>query len=142
VKKTYQGHENHKFAVGGCFGILNPENDNERGEEQAFIASASEDGRVVLWDVKSKEQVQTLKAHDGVCFWVDVNGRTMVSAGQDTKVRVFRHGVEKAAAGVNGTKEQAARVVAALDDGLEMERDEQRMDIDPALTQDDIKVET
>ncbi|KAK2606149.1 WD domain protein [Conoideocrella luteorostrata] len=83
VKKTYQGHRNEKFAIGGCFGVLDGE---------PFIASASEDGDIVLWDVKNKEILQRVPTdHKGICFWVDVNGETMTSAGQDNTVRVYRH---------------------------------------------------
>ena len=129
VKKTYQGHENGKFSVGGCFGILRDDDEEEAdvddhtnaitngdddsknagdgskeengahsrgsrggGRGQAFIAAASEDGDIVLWDVRTKEVVQRIRgAHDGVCFWVDVHGDTMVSAGQDGRIKVFRH---------------------------------------------------
>ncbi|KAL2756844.1 hypothetical protein ACRALDRAFT_2026829 [Sodiomyces alcalophilus JCM 7366] len=126
VKKTYQGHRNEKFAIGGCFGLLpleGPEAEargeaktdtrngdapngtasdggggapgarTARGQPQApFIASPSEDGHVVLWDVTSKEVVQRISAHPGhVCFWVDVLGDTMVTAGQDGSIRVFKH---------------------------------------------------
>ncbi|OAQ91003.1 WD repeat-containing protein [Purpureocillium lilacinum] len=82
VKKTYQGHRNEKFAIGGCFAVLDGE---------PFIASASEDGDIVLWDVKSKDILQRVPGHKGICFWVDVHGETMVSAGQDNTVRVYRH---------------------------------------------------
>ncbi|KAH8675712.1 WD40-repeat-containing domain protein [Xylariales sp. PMI_506] len=84
VKKTYQGHVNAAFSIGGCFGCVDGEN--------AFVAAASEDGDIVLWDVRSKEVVQRIPAaHDGVCFWVDVCGDTMVSCGQDGRIKVFRH---------------------------------------------------
>ncbi|KAH7035154.1 WD40-repeat-containing domain protein [Microdochium trichocladiopsis] len=83
VKKTYQGHVNKGFSIGGCFGTIDGE---------AFIASSSEDGSIVLWDVKSKQVIQRIdRGHDGVCFWVDVNGDTLVSAGQDCKIRVYQH---------------------------------------------------
>lgn len=85
VKKTYQGHRNERFAVGGCFGTRRRD-----GGELAFIASASEDGGLVLWDVKSREVVQVLKGHEGVCFWVDVAGGLMVSCGEDRVVKVYR----------------------------------------------------
>lgn len=125
VKKTYQGHHNEKFAIGGCFGLLPVEEpgteardeaktDTRNGDapngtrsdgvgaqgtrasraqaQAAFIASPSEDGQVVLWDVVSKEVVQRIDAHPGhVCFWVDVLGDTMVTAGQDGSIRVFKH---------------------------------------------------
>lgn len=105
VKKTYQGHKNKGFSIGGCFCVLDDteaEADDSdeavvNGEDLvsarrtlAFVASASEDGDIVLWDVVSKKVVQRIsKAHDGVCFSVDVNGETMVSAGQDETVVVY-----------------------------------------------------
>lgn len=114
VKKTYQGHINKDYSIGGCFGMLrsmrrvavaagdeNNDPESEFQEEQwvesdsvAFVASASEDGAVVLWDVKTKEVLQRVEgAHQGICFWVDVHGETgtMVSCGQDGRVVVFRH---------------------------------------------------
>ncbi len=60
VRKTYQGHRNTSFSVGGCFGQFG---------RLSFVAAASEDGDVVLWDVGSKDVVQRLRAvHHGVCF--------------------------------------------------------------------------
>jgi COMPASS component SWD3 len=82
VKKTYQGHKNEKFAIGGCFGVL---------DGVAFVASASETGEIVLWDVKSKEVLQQVPGHKGVCFWVDIHKDIMASAGQDHTIRVYRH---------------------------------------------------
>ena len=99
VKKTYQGHKNHGFSIGGCFGLLKQAREEggatgisfDHSRDLAFVASASEDGDIVLWDVKTKEIVQRIRsAHKGVCFWVDVNGSTMVSAGQDGMIQVFK----------------------------------------------------
>jgi COMPASS component SWD3 len=87
VKKTYQGHSNSSYSIGGCFGCV-----DSITSTAAFVAAASEDGDVVLWDVSSKQIIQRIeRAHDGVCFWVDVNGHTMVSCGQDGRIKVFRH---------------------------------------------------
>ncbi|KAL2165503.1 hypothetical protein VTH06DRAFT_803 [Thermothelomyces fergusii] len=106
VKKTYQGHANQGYSIGGCFGVLSDRDDDDDDDDlaaedgagggdvrqQAFITSASEDGDIVMWDVKTKEVLQRIKAaHKGVCFWVDVHGGTMVSAGQDGSIKVFRH---------------------------------------------------
>lgn len=82
VKKTYSGHKNEGFSIGGCFGSVDGE---------AFIAAPSEDGEIVLWDVKSKDVVQRIQAHTGVCFWVDVWQDIMVSAGMDGKIRIYKH---------------------------------------------------
>jgi COMPASS component SWD3 len=97
VKKTYQGHANSGFSIGGCFAVITASPDDDeatdgRRRTKAFIASASEEGDIIFWDVTSKEIVQRIKhAHDGVCFWVDVNGDTMVSAGKDGTIKVFRN---------------------------------------------------
>ncbi|CAK7268025.1 WD domain protein [Sporothrix epigloea] len=94
VKKTYQGHLNKRFSIGGCFGMLKSSPEQNGGQTyRPFVAAASEDGDVVLWDVGSKMIVQRLRgAHrDGVCFWVDVCGATMVSCGQDGWINVYRH---------------------------------------------------
>lgn len=104
VKKTYQGHANTRFSIGGCFGRLTEgeggggdehgEDDRDRDRDRSpFVAVASEDGDVVLYDVESKAILQRIHAHDAgtVCFWVDVHGDTMVTAGQDGLIRVFRH---------------------------------------------------
>ena len=135
VKKTYQGHVNEGYSVGGCFGIVRrrrprvahkpaqnghvghvgqldgdgeeqavnrdgPARDEQDEEEEyddegiPFVASASEDGDVVMWDVRTKEVVQRIpRAHDGVCFWVDVHSAsgTMVTCGYDKRIVVHRH---------------------------------------------------
>ncbi|KAI3401650.1 hypothetical protein diail_9314 [Diaporthe ilicicola] len=130
VKKTYQGHVNESYSVGGCFGVVrrrrptrgrkavqngdighDEEDEDEaavNGEELAedeqyddgdeesvpFVASASEDGDVVMWDVRTKEVVQRIeRAHAGVCFWVDVHSDsgTMVTCGYDRRIVVHRH---------------------------------------------------
>ncbi|GAB0136040.1 hypothetical protein EsDP_00004357 [Epichloe bromicola] len=119
VKKTYQGHRNEKFAIGGCFGVL---------KSEPFIASASEDGDIVLWDVKNKEILQRVPTgHRGVCFWVDVNGETMASAGQDHCVRLYRH----------------VRDDAAADESLDSEQQEVEAQLRSELPirQEDVKLE-
>ncbi|KAG6092415.1 hypothetical protein E4U30_005463 [Claviceps sp. LM220 group G6] len=115
VKKTYQGHRNEKYAIGGCFGVLDGE---------PFVASASEDGDIVLWDVRNKEVLQRVQTgHRGVCFWVDVNGETMVSAGQDHCVRLYRHvGVDVGRGGAGAGDDEGADTVAGNDVAAEEER--------------------
>ena len=127
--KTYQGHANNKFAIGGCFGIV--------PDEGAFIASASEDGEIVLWDVVTKEVVQRMPAHrqdrDGkgsVCFWVDVHGDNMVSAGQDGSIRIFRRVV------ANGS--DAAAADAVLTNGhAEADKVDEASSTEPPIKQEE-----
>ncbi|KAK3309561.1 WD40-repeat-containing domain protein [Chaetomium strumarium] len=140
VKKTYQGHTNKGFSIGGCFGVISGAEEGTKEEDgddgsarrQAFIVSASEDGDIVMWDVGSKTVLQRIKgAHEGVCFWVDVHRGTMVSAGQDGLIKVFRHRArggplkreDDEAHGVNGANGYAREGVtldaAAADDELQ-----------------------
>ena len=81
-KKTYQGHENKKYSIGGAFGVYGKE---------AFVVSGSEDGSIVLWDVKSKNILQRLDGHDGVALWVETHPYLdmIVSGGLDTKVKIW-----------------------------------------------------
>jgi COMPASS component SWD3 len=135
VKKTYQGHKNKGFSIGGCFGLL-AETDKQ---SLAFVASASEDGDIVLWDVITKQIVQRIeRAHKGVCFWVDVHGGTLVSAGQDGTIEVFGHagavslgdrmtnGTARVVNGVEGRQGSISPNAAAMaDDELQRQIEEE-----------------
>ncbi|KAK8049749.1 hypothetical protein PG994_011479 [Apiospora phragmitis] len=139
VKKTYQGHTNAGFSIGGCFSVV---------DGKAYVTAASEDGDIVLWDIKTKEIVQRIeKAHDGVCFWVDLHGDTMVSCGQDGKIKVFRHrgpveecsmAAEAATSEVpNGTGDSTDR---AAPEAMDVDQDQSRS-ISPLKTDAEIKNE-
>lgn len=82
-KKTYQGHVNTKYSLGGAFGV---------GGTEGFVVSGSEDGDIVFWDVKTKEEVQRVQGHDGVVCWVDTApGRegVIASGGMDGTVKIW-----------------------------------------------------
>jgi COMPASS component SWD3 len=82
-KKTYQGHINTKYSLGGAFGV---------GGSEGFIASGSENGEILFWDVRSKEVVQRVSGHEGVVVWVDTcpgQSGTLVSGGLDGTVRIW-----------------------------------------------------
>lgn len=149
VKKTYQGHRNERFAVGGCFGTR-PRRGGGGGED-AFIASASEDGAVVLWDVKSREVVQVVRAHEGVCFWVDVAGGLMVTCGEDRVVKIYRDDtvVSPVAREVNGEEQREEADGEAGEDregveGVEKEEDGDEMEgveMELRIKQEDTPIE-
>lgn len=105
VVKTYQGHENREYSINatfGTYGVLDDhvdspmerdeDDDDERSRVWAFAACGSEDGTVVLWDVSSKEILQTFGNHDGVVLGVDVNSRdqSIVTCGVDRTIRVWQ----------------------------------------------------
>ncbi|KAH7081874.1 WD40-repeat-containing domain protein [Paraphoma chrysanthemicola] len=90
--KTYQGHVNKKFSITGAFGTYG--GSGEKVSEYAFVASGSEDGSVVLWDVSSKNVLQRLEGHADTVLAVDTHPteRVIVSAGLDRTVRVWKAG--------------------------------------------------
>ena len=83
--KTFQGHANTKYSLAGAVGTYGDE-----GEDRAFVASGSEDGSIVLWDVVSKEILQRIEGHGGVVLGVDAypDGR-LVSCGLDGTIRIW-----------------------------------------------------
>jgi COMPASS component SWD3 len=86
--KTYQGHRNEKYSIGGAFGTY-----GTPSATFAFIATGSEDGSIWMWDVGTKTVLQRLEnSHDGVVFSVDVHPERplLVSGGADRTIRVWR----------------------------------------------------
>ncbi|EME42451.1 hypothetical protein DOTSEDRAFT_26044 [Dothistroma septosporum NZE10] len=102
--KTYQGHKNERFSIGAAFGsygelsgkspfeIPNGSQTPEKGGQRwAFALCGSEDGKTILWDVSSKEILQTLDGHEGVVLGVDVGleDQRIVTCGTDKTVKVW-----------------------------------------------------
>lgn len=88
--KTYQGHTNAKYSLCGAFGTY-----GERtvpAETYAFIATGSEDGEVVLWDVSTKNVLQRLSGHDDVVLAVDTHPKEelLATTGLDRTVRIWK----------------------------------------------------
>ena len=108
--KTYMGHRNEKWGLQGAFGIYGGDQDEEeedgedirgghrdqsrdappkareKGSERAFVASGSEDGAIMFWDVVSKEVVQRIEdAHQGCVIAVDTHGGDNGDSGSDSE---------------------------------------------------------
>lgn len=101
--KTYQGHANKSYSLSGAFGTYGG---SQPRDTYAFIASGSEDGEVVLWDVSSKNVLQRLEGHADAVLSVDTHPseKIIVSAGLDRVVRVWRAGAASASSeGGRGT---------------------------------------
>ncbi|KAK3710957.1 WD domain protein [Vermiconidia calcicola] len=102
--KTYQGHKNEKFSINACFGTYTAhpiliedeaagDSEAQQGQQKwAFVACGSEDGSTVLWDVSSKEILQTLPSHEGVVLGVDVGleDQTIVTCGVDRTIKIWK----------------------------------------------------
>ena len=86
--KTYQGHKNTKYSLAGAFGTYG----GEGPLQYAFVASGSENGEIVLWDVSSKNVLQRLDGHVEAVLAVDMHPteNLMVSGGLDRTVRIWK----------------------------------------------------
>ena len=58
----------------------------------AFIASGSEDGKIMTWEVTSKDILQSLDGHDGAVLGIDAFPAKdmLVSCGIDQLIRVWQ----------------------------------------------------
>ncbi|KAL2440805.1 WD repeat-containing protein 5 [Exophiala dermatitidis] len=92
--KTYQGHVNQEYSLGGTVGSYYSSEGQGSGTMEAFLASGSEDGDVLVWDISSKDVLWRGKGHRDVVLSVDF-GRTkagkglLVSGGKDRDLRVW-----------------------------------------------------
>ena len=80
--KTYQGHKNVRYSIGGTFGVYSE-------GTKAFAGSGSEDGGILLWEVTSKEVLQRIEGHQGAVLGLDAREDLLVSGGIDGTVRVW-----------------------------------------------------
>lgn len=65
--KTFSGGLNEKYGCPSTF-LVRPRSDTkqqEGEEEEVWIVGGSEDGRVLAWEVQSREVRLDLKAHQG-----------------------------------------------------------------------------
>jgi WD40 repeat protein len=106
--KTYQGHTNKKYSLSGAFGTYGSQKAEHRF---AFIASGSEEGNVLLWDVSSKNLLQKLEGHSDTVLSVDTHPSEplIASAGLDRVVRLWRAVDMPDEEGVNGAVGESER---------------------------------
>lgn len=104
--KTYKGHVNNRYSLGGVIGEYNVFDESTGLDKiEAFLASGSEDGNVVVWDVNSKEVLWKGVGHNDVVLSVDF-GRAkdgkglLVSVGKDRELRVWIEEGDGIASGV------------------------------------------
>lgn len=87
--KTYQGHVNKNFSLVGAFGTYG----QDPTYQYAFVASGSENGEIVLWDVSSKNVLQRLeRGHTEAVLSVDTHPseKFIASGGLDGTVRIWK----------------------------------------------------
>lgn len=92
------GHIEMSGINGDTEGAANGESQHQqprqvtKGLKRAFLASGSEDGSILLWDVVSKNILQKLQGHNGVVLAVDTHPteKTLVSAGVDKTINIWK----------------------------------------------------
>ncbi|MCO5600723.1 hypothetical protein L7F22_054838 [Adiantum nelumboides] len=81
--KTYQGHENKKYCIFSTFSVTNGK----------YIVSGSEDCRVYLWDLQSRNIVQKLEGHTDAVLSVSCHpSENKIASGaleKDKTVRIW-----------------------------------------------------
>ncbi|RVX74360.1 hypothetical protein B0A52_01485 [Exophiala mesophila] len=124
--KTYQGHTNQNFSLGGVVGnYIKAGTNGQRRSIEAFVASGSEDGDVVVWDVVSKEMLWRGKGHTDVVLAMDFgrahNGRgLLVSVGKDRDIRLWMADGQGEANGLDHMK-SSAEMDMDMDMGMDMD---------------------
>ena len=97
--KTYQGHCNVKYSLTGAFGTYGEQAVEYKRDpfgnfpnKYAFIVSGSEDNKIFLWDVSSKETLQRLTGHTDTVLGVDAHPteQAIVSCSLDRTIRIWR----------------------------------------------------
>lgn len=149
--KTYAGHVNERYALSGTIGeyqtvddeidLDNENNDHEDDDDngnnhdgntqlrktEAFVATGSEDGSILLWNVNTKAELwRAPAAHKGVVLAVDwaklPDGRGLLaSVGRDRNLRVWIESLERNA---DGEDDGEAKGLETHLGGLEIKREE------------------
>ena len=136
--KTYQGHMNKEFSLNGAIGTYYINESNGDQQAAAFVASGSEDGDIVVWDVTTKETLWRGEGHRDVVLSVDfctpnsAEGAArglLVSVGNDRDVRIWVEDVDDAT-----LQKRAATLVHGhgMANGYEMDEDE---DVDAQIAE-------
>ncbi len=60
-------------------------------KDSTLLASGDRDGRIVLWDINTRQEIVQLPLHDGIVLSMDISpdGRYLISGGTDHKVQLY-----------------------------------------------------
>lgn len=75
---SYKGHENDKYRIPAVF-----------GRDERYVASGSENGKVLMWDIEGGQKIGELEGHHGrVVSGVSISQKTgqMITCGGDGEI--------------------------------------------------------
>lgn len=80
----------HKSEITGTV-LLNRNKDRDSDEIEDYLATASKDGLIKLWDLKSKQCIETRLAHSGECWLIGTNSTNeiLITCGSKDQVKVW-----------------------------------------------------
>lgn len=88
--KQYKGHTNKQYCLFNTFTVKKVEAPKKGG---TFVVSGSEDSKIYLWDLQTKEVVQVLEGHTAVVLAVDAHPTldmlASAAAEDDKTVRIW-----------------------------------------------------
>jgi len=93
--KTYQGHRNQKYSINACFGSYGVQGavrvDSGHQTTWAFAVCGDEHGRVIMWDVNSKDVLQVMAGHEKAVLGVDTSpsSEAIATCGLDGTIKVW-----------------------------------------------------
>jgi COMPASS component SWD3 len=102
VVKTYQGHQNEKYAIKACFTAYKDKQTSKKHQQNGkivlpklMIVAGSETNRIHLWDLQSRKIVQTLTGHRDAVISIATHPSIKVIASasldRDPTIRVSTH---------------------------------------------------
>ncbi|KAJ7846315.1 WD40 repeat-like protein [Mycena olivaceomarginata] len=98
LERVLRGHEGPVNAVGlesGEYDDADVEDEGDAGygdksqRHEGRVVSASGDGKMILWDIKSGERVRTFEGHDRGLACIEFKGDLIISGSNDCKIKIW-----------------------------------------------------
>ncbi|KAJ7326407.1 hypothetical protein DFH08DRAFT_1084956 [Mycena albidolilacea] len=88
---------------------------NRSQRHEGRVVSASGDGKMILWDIKSGERVRTFEGHDRGLACIEFKGDLIISGSNDCKIKIWSASTGACLRTLVGTKRSGRLVSASYD---------------------------